>query len=295
MVFIRVKKVKGLDYYYLIKSKWDRNRKKSKQQIIKYLGNVHNFTIEDIPLEYRNNPNILSKLLLKTQERQEKFFLIKELKRQVFKSLRNGEVDKILKIVEKYEKQTSLSEFYDDILKQVMYEVGELWQQNKLDVGTEHVCSNIANQTIHIINKRYNRRHKKDSVLICTPEGEIHNISCNVIESILLEKGFHIYNISPSIPSDSIIKYIKDINPSMILISVTLVDNLGSAKRLIKKISAYTNIPMIIGGQAINNLSKQEQLDIDAVNPNVKIFTDHTLKTLPKNIKVLIKDNYNNI
>ena len=81
----------------------------------------------------------------------------------------------------------------------------------------------------------------------------------------------------------------------MILISVTLVDNLGSAKRLIKKISAYTNIPVIIGGQAINNLSKQEQLDIDLVNPKVKIFTDHTLKTLPKNIKVLIKDNYKNI
>ena len=74
MVFIRVKKVKGLDYYYLIKSKWDRDRKKSKQQIIKYLGNVHNFTIEDIPLEYRNNPNILSKLLLKLKSDRKNFF-----------------------------------------------------------------------------------------------------------------------------------------------------------------------------------------------------------------------------
>jgi len=60
MVFIRVKKVKGSVYYYLVKSQWDPIRKVPNQHIIKYLGKASNVTINDIPLEYRNNPKILT-------------------------------------------------------------------------------------------------------------------------------------------------------------------------------------------------------------------------------------------
>ncbi len=62
MVFIRVKKVKGLVYYYLVKSQWDPIKKVSNQHTIKYLGNASNVTINTIPVEYRNNPKILTTL-----------------------------------------------------------------------------------------------------------------------------------------------------------------------------------------------------------------------------------------
>ena len=38
MVFLRTKIVKGESYSYLVKSKWDRERKTSIQETIKYLG-----------------------------------------------------------------------------------------------------------------------------------------------------------------------------------------------------------------------------------------------------------------
>jgi hypothetical protein len=62
MAYIRIKKVKGLEYYYLVKSQWDPIRKVSNQQTIKYLGKASNVTINDVPFEYRNNPKILSTL-----------------------------------------------------------------------------------------------------------------------------------------------------------------------------------------------------------------------------------------
>ena len=49
MVYIRSKKVKGIDYAYLVQSRWDHKNNTSKQQIIKYLGRTTNVTIEDIP------------------------------------------------------------------------------------------------------------------------------------------------------------------------------------------------------------------------------------------------------
>ena len=78
-----------------------------------------------------------------------------------------------------------------------------------------------------------------ENIIICTPDGELHNIACNIIESLLFEKGFQVNNLSPSIPTDSMINYIDETKPFMILISVTLKDNIGSAVRLVKKIIEY--------------------------------------------------------
>lgn len=72
MAFIRTKKIKGHDYYYLVKNQWDPIKKKSTQQIIKYLGNVTNFNINDIPEEYRSNPRILSLLGLSSRMEKDK-------------------------------------------------------------------------------------------------------------------------------------------------------------------------------------------------------------------------------
>ena len=60
MVYIRNKKVKGIDYAYLVQSVWDPRRNTSRQQTVKYLGNASQVTIEDIPEEFRNDSKILT-------------------------------------------------------------------------------------------------------------------------------------------------------------------------------------------------------------------------------------------
>jgi MerR family transcriptional regulator, light-induced transcriptional regulator len=72
MAFIRIKKIKGYDYYYLVRSQWDPIKKRSTQHIIKYLGNAENINIKDIPEEYRNDPRVLSLLALSSTVKKEK-------------------------------------------------------------------------------------------------------------------------------------------------------------------------------------------------------------------------------
>ena len=65
MVYIRTKTVKGIDYLYLVKSIWDANRKTSRQETVKYLGEASTVTKDDIPNEFQNNPKINSYLIKK--------------------------------------------------------------------------------------------------------------------------------------------------------------------------------------------------------------------------------------
>ena len=88
MVYLRKKKVKGVDYLYLVKSLWDKKRKTSKQITIKYLGESKSVTRDDIPIEFRDDPKINSFLLENTpKDRKNREEILKKLQVQLFSCL----------------------------------------------------------------------------------------------------------------------------------------------------------------------------------------------------------------
>lgn len=153
------------------------------------------------------------------------------------------------------------------ILRNVMYDVGFEWEKGRLDVATEHVASNTARVLISSImimwfligitgtvewkwGKRRRGRRKK-SIFICCPNGELHQIPALVLESVLTRKGYRVTNASSSNPSDSILRFIEDNNPYLVMVSVTLPENIGAARRLIDAISkrfSGENVSGLVGG-----------------------------------------------
>ena len=264
MVYIRSKKVKGIEYAYLVKSVWNKRKNTSNQQTIKYLGKASDIKIDDIPKEYNNDPKILAFISSYSKDRQQKDSLITKIREEIFKLLVECDVKGLITIYEKYGRLIELSSFYDKLLKPVMYSIGDLWEQGKLDVATEHVCSNVTNNLIRSINEKTDKAkfNFRNKIVICTPEGELHNLACNMIESLLLSKGFQIYNISPSVPLDSIIRYVKNVGPDIILISVTLEENISVAERLINEIRSKFHIPVILGGSAAKQIPICSIIDV---------------------------------
>jgi methanogenic corrinoid protein MtbC1 len=264
MVYIRNKKVKGIDYAYLVQSVWDPKKNMSRQQTIKYLGKASQITIEDIPVEYRDDTKILAFVAAFSSYQEERKTLVSKIQEEMFAQLTNCNVTGLVDIYEKYSRLFGLTEFYDKLLKPVMYRIGDLWQQDQLDVATEHASTNTAISLIKIINERLTVRTAEPGTsseykaVICTPDGELHGLACNMIESLLLNKGFKVYNISTSIPTDYIVDYIRDLQPDIIFISITLVENIRSAERLVQQIHAkYNNkLPVVVGGSAFNSMDR---------------------------------------
>jgi methanogenic corrinoid protein MtbC1 len=280
MVYIRNKNVKGIDYAYLVQSVWDPKKDVSRQSTIKYLGKASEVTIEDIPEEYRDDTKILAFVSAFSSHQEERKELISRIQEEVFILLNDCNVKGLVDIYEKYSRLLGLTDFYDKLLKPVMYRIGDLWQKGQLDVATEHASTNTALGLVKIINERITARTKEPSsrykAVICTPDGELHGLACNMIESLLLSKGFKVYNISTSIPSDYIIDYIRDLQPDIVLVSITLIENIKSAERLIHQIHAkYNNkLPVVVGGSAFNNMKQYQNNIIDAFIINYASFGD---------------------
>ena len=105
MVYIRTKKVKGVQYLYLVKSIWDSKNKTSKQEIVKYLGKASEVIKDDIPVEYRDNPKILSVLAAQNpQDIKRREEASDKSKKLLYKKLTDGDINRCVQIYGDYVK-----------------------------------------------------------------------------------------------------------------------------------------------------------------------------------------------
>ena len=278
MVYIRAKKIKGDQYLYLVKSVWDKQKNTSRQEIVKYLGKASHVVKEDIPPDYRNDQKIISFLSAHNPEDMKKREEArKKTREQIYKKFTQGDIKASLKIYEDFEKLFSAADFFDKILRPVMYTVGDHWASNKISIATEHVASNVAQGLVKIIMDRNQGDSNKKKVLICVPQGEEHRLGCDVLETYLSSKGFKVYNLANSAPNESILSFIETSKPDVIFVSITLEDNIKPGQRLVKKIADSYDKPIFVGGFALEN-EKTPKFDCT-------ILKDISLEQIPRIIR----------
>ena len=262
MVFIRDKKIKGNSYAYLVRNIWNNKNGKVRQEIVKYLGRSNKVVIEDIPIEYQKDPNIISFIARHSTDVEKMELTMKE---ELLDLLIRNDMKSLVDTYERYSQFYGLVKFYERLLAPVMHNVGELWATGKLNVASEHICSNSAHTLVKLINERISMNTKENrispKILICTPEGEYHSLGCMIIESYLKSKGYSVSNIAPSVPSDSVIAFASKYEPDLIMISITLADNIGAANKLINKIleSKLRVTHILVGGIGIERIKTNNQ------------------------------------
>lgn len=281
-MYVRAKNNGADSYLYLVKSVWNKEKNTSTQEIIKYLGKATRVVKEDIPKLYRDDPKIISALAVynphNTKVREN---LIKKSKEILYQSLLEGDTKKSDEIFKKYSKSSNASDFFDKILRPIMYKIGDEWEVGKVSIVEEHVASNIAQRIVK--NLAPNVSKSKGEILICVPFGEDHRLGCDILETFFSIKGFKVFNMGSSVPAESILRFIKDNNPSCVLISVTLDENLIPCERLVKKIRNKYDIPIFVGGYALQSK--------DIPNFDAEIIQDMDLEVIFKKIKktILVK------
>ena len=277
MTYIRAKKVKFDQYLYLVKSKWDSEKKTSRQEIIKYLGIASKVTSDDLPVDYRHDSGILSAIAkYNPRDVKNNENLTKRIQKRTYGKLTEGDLRGVQLIYEKYVKDFNFVNFLEVILRPVMHRIGEDWVTGRISIATEHIASNTAQILIGTAMKQVSINPKKQKkILICVPVGEEHRMGCDILETYLSSKGFKIYNMGTSIPTESILGFIENYKPDAVFVSITLKDNLQAGQRLVKKIKKESEIPILVGGFAMQGD------DIPKID-GVRIISSATLDEIPK-------------
>jgi MerR family transcriptional regulator, light-induced transcriptional regulator len=292
-VYIRIKKVKNINYAYLVESKWNKEKQTSQQVTRQYLGPLSQININKIPEEYRSESTILKFLSSHGLDFSNSAKVNKLLQTKLLDKAKIYEINDLVQIYNEYTKSVySLLDFYEKLLIPVLYKIGDQWANGEIDVATEHVCSNAINNLIDVINQKNTKKISKSygnsrSIILCTPEGELHSIGCKIIESLLLEKGYEVYNLTSPLPTNSIESYLYNTNPHLVLVSITLQENINSSIRLVQEIRKSLDIPILLGGNAIKFVSKSQLKILEKYD---KVYLDsEKLDDILTDVKLLIE------
>jgi len=179
------------------------------------------------------------------------------------------------------DKHLTVTDFYEAVIKPALYQVGLLWERNEISVATEHLATAITEgvlNDIYSISDHQSYINKK--VVVACTENELHQVGIKMVADIFEIYGWDSSFLGTGIPTSELIRFIDEINPDIIAISLSVYFNYKSLKIMVNDLSStFPQINIIIGGQAIHKLPINNSFD----NTNVKIIED--LYSLHKYIK----------
>lgn len=146
-------------------------------------------------------------------------------------------------------------ELYEQLIRKSMYEIGELWENNKISTATEHLASAIIDAILNEIYPEVTPTDKngKTVVLTCV-ENEMHQIGIKMVNDVFELNGWRTYFLGINTPVGSLIQFTKEIQPNLLAISVSLYFHLPDLERTIEQINIeFPELKIMVGGQAFRH------------------------------------------
>jgi len=253
MVFLRVKRVRGRPYAYLVENVWHPASGQPRQRVLSYLGRLDRVRPEQLPGEHRT-PEILRALTERQGAEKARLRTAADRHRaQLTDVLLRGDAGRARAVARAAMRELGEEEFLHQVLSGTMRDVGRRWSEGTATISQEHLATSIVASFLSRLNGPLRSKVSTGpEVVVCVPEGEYHTLPLLLAERPLLEKGYRVVNIGPSAPSESTAAFVRARAPFAVLISVTQPACLESARALARRLRRdLPEIRIAIGGQAV--------------------------------------------
>ncbi len=149
----------------------------------------------------------------------------------------------------------SVKDIYINILQQVQYEIGHLWQTNKISIAQEHYATSVTQLVIsQMYPYLFTGKNKNKVLLTSCVSGELHEIGLRMLTDIFEIEGWDTWYLGANLPDESVIEMIKEKKPDIVALSVTVMFYLEKLMDLIDKIrKAGITTPIMVGGYPFIN------------------------------------------
>lgn len=156
-------------------------------------------------------------------------------------------------VLDKVKSGIAVKEMYTGIFEPVQYEIGRLWQTNKISVAQEHYCT-AATQLVMSQLYPYlftGERKNKKMVTTCVP-GELHEMGARMVTDFFEMNGWDTYYLGANTPTESFVNYLAVLKPQCIAISATMTFHVSAVEEMINKIKVAPGTPgnmkILVGG-----------------------------------------------
>ncbi len=136
-----------------------------------------------------------------------------------------------------------------------MATVGKLFNENKLIVAEVLQSAEAMKAAVTHLESFMEKKSaaKKGRIVLATVKGDVHDIGKNLVEIVLANNGYEVINLGIKIPSEELIKAVKEHKPDILGLSGLLVKSAQQMVLSAEDLSlADINVPIMVGGAALS-------------------------------------------
>jgi len=177
------------------------------------------------------------------------------------------------------EKGVAVEDIYEHIFQATQYEVGVLWQKNKITVAHEHYCTAatqlIISQLYPII---FSGKKNGLKLIACTVASELHEIGIRMVSDFFEMDGWDTYYMGSNLPEEHLIDSLWEHDANLLAISVTLPVHINRVESIIRNVRDnpdFKDLKIMTGGypfSIIPGLTEKLGADSTALNARQAIL-----------------------
>ncbi len=163
------------------------------------------------------------------------------------------------KALEKYDPLVIIN----TILLEGMKTVGDLFGSGKMQLPFVLQSAETMKTAVAFLQKFMEKIDgtEKGTMVLATVRGDVHDIGKNLVDIILSNNGYKVYNLGIKQPIDNIVAAIKEYSPTSVGLSGLLVKSTVVMKENLEELTKLSiSVPVICGGAALNRAFVEDDL-----------------------------------
>lgn len=148
----------------------------------------------------------------------------------------------------------SVARLMMDVIRPAQYEIGQLWQMNKITIADEHVAtaiSQLALAQLYPFGERHDATDRR--ILVACVEGELHDMGARMAADLLDLEGHDVIFLGASVPTDHLVMKVAAEKPDLVVLSITMTFHVAALTTAVARLRAEVNPapPIAAGGRAL--------------------------------------------
>ena len=174
-----------------------------------------------------------------------------------------GLKDEITAVTVEELKNTDAMVLINETIIPALNKVGRDYDSGKIFLPQLIQAAETAKVAFAEVQKHFTvSSEKKGPVILCTVEGDIHDIGKNIVKVVCESYGYEIIDLGKDIPVDSVVDAYKEYKPKAIGLSALMTTTVENMKRTIAALRANDcDVPIMVGGAV---LTEEIAKEIDA-------------------------------
>jgi methanogenic corrinoid protein MtbC1 len=110
------------------------------------------------------------------------------------------------------------------VIQPAMIEIGEHWQQGKINVATEHFATQFVRHKLAGLLNIFEGSAQRTTIVIGCAPGEQHDLGALMVALLLTRRGWHVIYLGAQVPIADLIEAVRTLKPALACMSAATTE-----------------------------------------------------------------------